>query len=217
MELWWFVLSLDLASLCLRRLADNEVLDACVALPGFIPTLTGGDGDDTQFCEHRFASISLFLASLIEHERQTILDFVGYWPNESAVVVAHQGTDPNEMYVPLALKALVTPPYRMLRRLAVLTDIQFHFMALDPDLFPDIPNDIEVHSGFATEHMKTASQTLTEVERLMNEYSSTHVILVRLYYRNLLLSGRRTYPFRYYIHRLVTHLAEGLRNLTRSC
>lgn len=132
-------------------------------------------------------------------------------------MVAHQGTDPNEMYVPLALKTLAAPPYQVLHRLAVLTDIEFHSRALDPDLFPDIPGDIEVHSGFAIEHMKTANQTLTEVKRLMDEYSSTHVISVRLYYRNPLPSGRRTYPLRYYIHRLVTRLAEELRNLTRSC
>jgi hypothetical protein len=53
MEMWWFVLSLDLASLCLRQVIDSEV-GACHALPGFIPTLTGGDGDGMQFCEHRF-------------------------------------------------------------------------------------------------------------------------------------------------------------------
>jgi hypothetical protein len=48
----WFVLSLDLAYLY-RRVIDSEV-DACHSLPGFIPTLTGGDGDGMQFCEHRF-------------------------------------------------------------------------------------------------------------------------------------------------------------------
>ena len=26
--------------------------DACRALPGFEPTLTGGDGDGTQFCKY---------------------------------------------------------------------------------------------------------------------------------------------------------------------
>ena len=53
MEMWWFVLSLDLASVCLRQVIDSEV-DACHALPSFMPTLTGGDGDGMQFCEHRF-------------------------------------------------------------------------------------------------------------------------------------------------------------------
>jgi hypothetical protein len=119
------------------------------------------------------------------------------------------------MYVPLTLKTLATPTYQVLHRLAVLTDLHFHFMAPDPVLFPDIPRGIKVHSGFAIEHKKTAYQILTEVERLMDKYSSTHVILVRLYYRNSLPSGRRTYLFRYYTYRLVTHLAEGSQNLTR--
>ena len=56
------------------------------------------------------------------------------------------------MHVPLTLKTLATPTYRVLHRLAVLTDLRFHFMALDPVLFPDIPSDIKVHSGFAIEH-----------------------------------------------------------------
>ena len=79
--------------------------------------------------------------------------------------------------------------------MSVLTDLHFHFMALDPVLFPDLPRGIKVHSGFAIEHMKTANQILTEVGRLMDEYSSTQVILVRLYYRKSLPSGRRTYLF----------------------
>ncbi|KAH9060447.1 alpha/beta-hydrolase [Lactarius vividus] len=108
---------------------------ACQALPGFEPTLVGGDGDGTQFF------------------------FVGFWPAQSAVVVAHQGTDPLEL-------------------LSVLTDMELEFMKPDPDLFPNIPSDIEVHSGFAIEHKKTASQILAEVKRLMVEHSSTNVILV---------------------------------------
>jgi len=44
----------------------------CNAIPGFQPTLTGGDGD----------SIPLF--------------FVGYWPQQKSVIVSHQGTDPTE-------------------------------------------------------------------------------------------------------------------------
>ncbi|KAH9992034.1 alpha/beta-hydrolase [Russula vinacea] len=107
---------------------------ACDALPGFMPTLTGGDGNGTQFF------------------------YVGYWPTQSAVVVAHQGTDPHKL-------------------LPVLTDVNFHFMALDPTLFPDIPSDIELHSGYVIEHMKTANQILAEVKRLMDEYSSTNVVL----------------------------------------
>lgn len=45
---------------------------ACNAIPGFQPTLTGGDG----------GSIPLF--------------FVGYWPQQNSVIVSHQGTDPSQ-------------------------------------------------------------------------------------------------------------------------
>ena len=61
-------LSLELVSLCLRRVVDSE-LDACNSLPDFMPTLTGGDGDDMQFCEHRF-SLTMS-ASLIEHDKRS--------------------------------------------------------------------------------------------------------------------------------------------------
>ena len=65
--MWWFVLSI--ASLCSRRVIDWDE-DACNAVPGFVPTLTGGDGDDTQFCKHRFdftggaSLLSLYYSSL---------------------------------------------------------------------------------------------------------------------------------------------------------
>ncbi|KAI0289196.1 Alpha/Beta hydrolase protein [Russula brevipes] len=108
---------------------------ACNALPGFLPTLTGGDGDGTQFF------------------------YVGFWPARSAVVVAHQGTDP-------------------LKVMAVLTDLNLKSVAPDPTLFPNIPSEVQVHSGFALEHQRTAPQILAEVKRLMAKYSSTHVILI---------------------------------------
>jgi hypothetical protein len=46
--------------------------EACNAIPGFQPTLTGGDGNEVQ------------------------LFFVGYWPSQKTVVVSHQGTDPTQ-------------------------------------------------------------------------------------------------------------------------
>jgi len=52
---------------------------------------------------------------------------------------------------------------------------------LDPTLFPGLPTNAEVHRGFAIQHKKKARQILAEVERLMDEYSSTHVILVRVH------------------------------------
>jgi len=56
-------------------------------------------------------------------------------------------------------------------------------MSPDPVLFPNIPSGVKVHSGFVTEHQKTAPQILKEVKRVMAENSSTHVILVGLHPR----------------------------------
>ncbi|KAH8976634.1 alpha/beta-hydrolase [Lactarius akahatsu] len=109
--------------------------DACKAVPDFTPTLTGGDGHATQYF------------------------YVGFWPAQSAVVVAHQGTDPSEL-VP------------------VLTDIRILPTKPDPVLFPNIPSDVKVHAGFVKQHKKTAPKILAEVKRLMAENSSTHVILI---------------------------------------
>lgn len=118
-----------------NKIAGWKCGDACRAVSDFMPTLTGGDGDDTQYF------------------------YVGYWPTQSSVVVAHQGTNPSEF-------------------LAVVTDIHFHFTTPDPSLFPGIPTSVQVHSGFASEHKKTARQILAEVRRLMAKHSSTHVVLV---------------------------------------
>ncbi|KAI0301186.1 alpha/beta-hydrolase [Multifurca ochricompacta] len=118
-----------------NKIAGWQCGDACHALPGFVPTLTGGDGDGTQFF------------------------YVGFWPAQSMVVVAHQGTNPSDL-------------------LAVLTDIHFHFVKPNPTLFPRIPSDARIHSGFALEHEKTAYKILAEVKRLMAEHSSTQVAII---------------------------------------
>jgi hypothetical protein len=43
-----------------RRVIDWDE-GACDALPGFVPTLTGGDGAGTQYCEHSFNLAGLHL------------------------------------------------------------------------------------------------------------------------------------------------------------
>jgi len=118
-----------------EKIAGWQCGDACSALPGFLPTLRGGDGGVIQYF------------------------YVGFWPDQSAIVVAHQGTDP-------------------LKIIPVITDIDLELMEPDPALFPNLPSGIEVHSGFAVEHKKTAPQILAEVKKLMAEHSSNHVILI---------------------------------------
>lgn len=48
----------------------------CEALPTFIPSAVGGDGDST-----------------------TPFWYVGYWPDRNAVIVAHQSTDVDDLFV----------------------------------------------------------------------------------------------------------------------
>ncbi|KAI0040867.1 alpha/beta-hydrolase [Auriscalpium vulgare] len=109
--------------------------EACQAISGFQPTLTGGDGNDVQFW------------------------FVGYWPTQNSVVVAHQGTDPTQL-------------------LSDLTDLNVVLSNPSQTLFPGIPSDAQVHSGFAAAHAQTAPAILAEVKRLFALHSSTSVYLV---------------------------------------
>ncbi|GJE98300.1 lipase [Phanerochaete sordida] len=108
---------------------------ACQANPGFQVTLTGGDGSDEQ------------------------LFYVGYWPAQNSVVVAHQGTDPTQF-------------------LSDLTDADIFMTTLDPTLFPGISSSVEAHEGFVSEHALTASTILAETKRLISSKGATQVILV---------------------------------------
>ncbi|KAJ3476600.1 hypothetical protein NLI96_g11047 [Meripilus lineatus] len=109
--------------------------EACRGIPGFQTTLTGGDGNAVQ------------------------LYFVGYWPSQNSVVVAHQGTDPTQF-------------------LSLLTDANIIQRNLNSNLFPGISSSIYVHSGFADQHEETASTILTEVKRLISSKGATTVTLV---------------------------------------
>ncbi|KAG2037817.1 Alpha/Beta hydrolase protein [Suillus americanus] len=108
---------------------------ACEAVPGFEVSLTGGDDNNIQYY------------------------YVGYWPTENTVVVAHEGTDPTQL-------------------LSDLTDADIPMEPLDPTLFPGVNSSVEVHSGFANEHALTASIILKEVESLISQYNANSVTLV---------------------------------------
>ncbi|KAI6027657.1 Alpha/Beta hydrolase protein [Pisolithus microcarpus] len=85
--------------------------------------------------------------------------YVGYWPSGDTVVVAHQGTDPTQL-------------------LADLTDVNISFESPDPSLFPGVSSSVQVHSGFANEHAKTAPTILAEVNKLLIQYSAESVTLI---------------------------------------
>ena len=72
----------------------HDIPDACRSLPGFQPTLVGGDG--------------MFVPNCLYHDRRrrldavvefALVDFVGYWPAQGTIVVVHEGTDPTNLYV----------------------------------------------------------------------------------------------------------------------
>ncbi|EJF58128.1 alpha/beta-hydrolase [Dichomitus squalens LYAD-421 SS1] len=109
--------------------------EACAANADFEPSLTGGDGNDVQ------------------------LYFVGYWPDQNAVVVAHEGTDPTQF-------------------LSDLTDVDIPMENLNSDLFPGVSSDVQVHSGFANEHAKTATIILDEVKKQLSSSGASTVIAV---------------------------------------
>ncbi|KAI0670760.1 alpha/beta-hydrolase [Trametes maxima] len=119
----------------IKKVKDWKCGQACDALPGFQPTLTGGDG----------AAIQQF--------------FVGYWPEQNSVVVAHEGTDPTKLE-------------------SDLTDINFFLDDLDSTLFPGLPSGVQAHNGFADEHAKTASTILTEVKNLLAKNNAKQVVVV---------------------------------------
>ncbi|KAG1745926.1 Alpha/Beta hydrolase protein [Suillus paluster] len=108
---------------------------ACEAVPGFEVSLTGGDGNSIQYY------------------------YVGYWPAENSVVVAHQGTDPTQL-------------------VSDLTDADVFMERLNPTLFPGVGSSVEVHSGFADEHALTASIILNEVKSLISQNNADSVTLV---------------------------------------
>ncbi|KAF8347910.1 alpha/beta-hydrolase [Amanita rubescens] len=74
--------------------------------------------------------------------------YVGFSPSLKSVIVAHQGTDPGKIQ-------------------AIATDLTAIPQSPDPGLFPGIPSDVKIHSGFLSEHAKTANDVLTAVKTTM--------------------------------------------------
>ncbi|EIW80990.1 alpha beta-hydrolase [Coniophora puteana RWD-64-598 SS2] len=109
--------------------------DACNAVPGVQITTTGGDGDSVQYY------------------------YVGYYPTDNSVVVAHQGTDPTQF-------------------LSDLTDADIPMENLNSTLFPGVDSSVQVHKGFADEHAQTADIILSAVKSLISSTGATMVTLI---------------------------------------
>ncbi|KAJ6474664.1 lipase [Mycena vitilis] len=84
---------------------------------------------------------------------------VGYSPSLKRVIVAHEGT-------------------RLYAIISLLTDASLLQTTLDRVLFPGLDSEILVHSGFAEEHVKTATSILTAVKTALAKFSADHITIV---------------------------------------
>ncbi|KAI0765180.1 Alpha/Beta hydrolase protein [Fomes fomentarius] len=123
------------ATYCDLRQVQEWKCVSCQHIPGFQVIETGGDGDGIQQY------------------------FIGYWPEKDAVVVAHEGTNPQKI-------------------LSDLTDIHAWMRHLNLILFPGVSTTIMVHSGFANEHEKTAQDILAQVNLTLSHTKAKNVFVV---------------------------------------
>ncbi|KAF9562272.1 lipase class 3 family protein [Agrocybe pediades] len=107
----------------------------CLANPDFIPTASGGNGSTVQFW------------------------YVGYSPSEAAVVVAHQGTDVQEIE-------------------AVATDLDLIQTILDQANFPGISPTVRVHRGFYEAHARSAAEILAAVRQTIRAHGARRIVTV---------------------------------------
>lgn len=65
----------------------------------------------------------------------------------------------------------------------MLTDLIIPLKPLDPTLFPGVDPSVQVHTGFADAHARTALIILNEVKRLMSLHSTGTVTVVGIPWR----------------------------------
>lgn len=85
--------------------------------------------------------------------------FVGYYPAWNSVVAVFQGTDPFK-FVPL------------------LTDANFILTRPDASLFPGLPADAKVHSGFLSSFKLSAAPVIAAVRKASSTYGTTKVTII---------------------------------------
>ncbi|KAK1221310.1 hypothetical protein PQX77_015882 [Marasmius sp. AFHP31] len=85
--------------------------------------------------------------------------YVGYDPSLQTVIVGHQGTNFSEID-------------------AVLTDANFILTGLSTSLFPGVPSNVKVHSGFKEAQEDTAAPVLAAVKSALSANSANSVTVV---------------------------------------
>lgn len=106
----------------------------CDGNPGFQPVASGGDGDDVQFW------------------------YVGFDPSLNSVIVAHQGTDPEEFE-------------------ADLTDVDFFLESLPQSAFPGT-SGLEAHNGFLSEQQETAADIASAIQTTLSKFDTKQITIV---------------------------------------
>lgn len=84
--------------------------------------------------------------------------FVGFDPSLNSVIVSHQGTDPSKI-VPL------------------LEDADIILESLDSSLFPGVPSNVHIHSGFAGSHSRSAASVLAAVKSSISKHQAKSVTI----------------------------------------
>lgn len=137
-------------------------------------TLVGGDGNAIQIC--KIFRIKNRVTDSVWH----FADFVGFSPSQNSIIVAHEGTDPTQLWVARSWTvSFIDIKHIIYHSMSDLTDINILMGALDTTLFPGVSSSIQVHEGFRDEHALTASTILAEVKRLMSVKKTKNVTIVR--------------------------------------
>ncbi|VDC00935.1 unnamed protein product [Peniophora sp. CBMAI 1063] len=84
--------------------------------------------------------------------------YVGYDPAQDAIIVAHEGTNSGNLT-------------------ADLTNVLVTMDPLDSTLFPDIPADVLVHTGYQLAHARTAPIILANVKMALQQHPGRDVVI----------------------------------------
>ncbi|KIJ57824.1 hypothetical protein HYDPIDRAFT_178148 [Hydnomerulius pinastri MD-312] len=85
----------------------------------------------------------------------------GEYPTLETIIVAHDGaSDPNNSWP------------------AILNDLHFILVTLEPGLFPGVSTTIQVHRGFKETQQKSATDVLNAVNQTMLKYGSAPVTMI---------------------------------------
>jgi hypothetical protein len=111
---------------------------------------------------------------------RTPAEFVRFSPSLGTVIVAHQGTEPTQLYVsPVFPRCTAAHRHNPCGSFTDLTDLDFFMELLNPSLFPGIPSSVRVHNGFAREQARyTRYVSILTVHSLLTKvwaYAARHV------------------------------------------